>query len=384
MGGRRAASRAPGGGAALLLVWTVARRAAVGRQPVRRRVLVPRRAPLAARRGARASGCGAAARSASSRSSLRAVRARARSCFAGQRRRSARSTLPWALLLARRRRPGRAARVAVLEHRGGLRRRGGRARAGARGAGRRDEPRRGADHRARPDDATRARARSAARSRRCGDEARAMRRALAAVLMLAGVLLLADAALTLAWQEPVSALAAHRDQPRLRARAARARRSRMPAPSGAPSAAPRRPRARGRCAARTRDGDAVGRLRIPRLGLDAVVVRGTRPGRPEQAPGLFDAAPLPGERGHRADRRAPHDLRRAVPPHRPPAPRRPDHGDDALRDVPLRASRARGSSTPARPLGRFERSATPRLSCPPVIRCIPPLVASSSSLRRSA
>ena len=36
-----------------------------------------------------------------------------------------------------------------------------------------------------------------------------MRRALAAVLMPAGVLALADAALTLAWQEPVSALAAH-------------------------------------------------------------------------------------------------------------------------------------------------------------------------------
>ena len=122
-----------------------------------------------------------------------------------------------------------------------------------------------------------------------------MRRALAAVLMLAGVLALADAALTLVWQEPVSALAAHRAQPRLRAEL-RALTIAMPAPSGAQRRAASAASARA-LRARTRDGDAVARLRIPRLGLDAVVVRGTRPDDLEEAPGLFDAARLPGEPG---------------------------------------------------------------------------------------
>ena len=122
-----------------------------------------------------------------------------------------------------------------------------------------------------------------------------MRRALAAMLMLAGVLALADAALTLVWQEPLSALAARRAQPRLRAEL-RALTLAMPAPSGAQRRAASAASARA-LRARTRDGDAVARLRISRLGLDAVVVRGTRPGDLEEAPGLFDAARLPGERG---------------------------------------------------------------------------------------
>ena len=122
-----------------------------------------------------------------------------------------------------------------------------------------------------------------------------MRRALAAMLMLAGVLALADAALTFVWQEPLSALAARRAQPRLRAEL-RALTLATPAPSGAQRRAASAASARA-LRARTRDGDAVARLRISRLGLDAVVVRGTRPGDLEEAPGLFDAARLPGERG---------------------------------------------------------------------------------------
>jgi sortase A len=122
-----------------------------------------------------------------------------------------------------------------------------------------------------------------------------MRRALAAVLMLAGALALADAALTLGWQEPLSALAAKRAQPRLRAEL-RALTLATPAPSGAQRRAAAAASARV-LRARTRDGEAVARLRVPRLGLDAVVVRGTRPDDLEQAPGLFDAARLPGERG---------------------------------------------------------------------------------------
>jgi sortase A len=122
-----------------------------------------------------------------------------------------------------------------------------------------------------------------------------MRRALAAAMVLAGVLALADAALTLAWQEPVSALRARGAQPRLRVEL-RALELAMPAPSGA---RPRTAAAAGARALRrrTRDGAAVGRLRIPRIGLDAVVVRGTRPDDLKRGPGLLDAAALPGEPG---------------------------------------------------------------------------------------
>jgi sortase A len=122
-----------------------------------------------------------------------------------------------------------------------------------------------------------------------------MRRALAVVLMVAGAAALADAVLTVVWQEPVSALRARADHPRLRAEL-RALEVAMPSPTaaqrqaavGASAAALRR---------RTRDGQAVGRIRIPRIGLDAFVVRGTAPGDLRRAPGLLDAAALPGERG---------------------------------------------------------------------------------------
>ncbi len=122
-----------------------------------------------------------------------------------------------------------------------------------------------------------------------------MRRGLAVALMLAGVLALADAALTLAWQEPVSALRARSARPRLRAEL-RALALAMPSPSGAQRRAAIEASARA-LRRRTRDGSAVARLHIPRIGLDAVVVRGTRPGDLKRAPGLLDAAALPGEPG---------------------------------------------------------------------------------------
>ena len=122
-----------------------------------------------------------------------------------------------------------------------------------------------------------------------------MRRAAGVVLMVAGALALADAALTVVWQEPLSALRAHRAQPRLRAEL-RALRVSMPGPTTAQRHAALSASARA-LRARTHDGDAVARLRVPRIGLDAVVVRGTRPGDLRRAPGLLDASALPGERG---------------------------------------------------------------------------------------
>jgi sortase A len=127
-----------------------------------------------------------------------------------------------------------------------------------------------------------------------------MRRALGTVLLIAGLLVLADVAVTMAWQEPVSALRAGRAQHRL---AGELRRLEPAAPvrgaaSAARAAAPARLASAARAFARSRrDGDAVAELRIPRVGLHAVVVRGTAPADLREGPGLLDGTPFPGEHG---------------------------------------------------------------------------------------
>jgi sortase A len=136
-----------------------------------------------------------------------------------------------------------------------------------------------------------------------------MRRALGTGLLVAGLLALADVAVTMAWQEPLSALRAGRAQHRLAAELRRAERaapaSRARAAGGAEPAAAESSRARAarlavaaRAFARSRrDGDAVAELRIARIGLRAVVVRGTAPADLREGPGLLDGTPLPGEHG---------------------------------------------------------------------------------------
>jgi len=120
-----------------------------------------------------------------------------------------------------------------------------------------------------------------------------MRRALGTALLVAGVLVLTDVAVTMAWQEPVSALRGARAQHRL----ARELRRLDVATPAAPSR-PLRLAAAARAFARDRrDGDAVAELDIARIGLRAVVVRGTAPDDLREGPGLLDGTPLPGEHG---------------------------------------------------------------------------------------
>jgi sortase A len=125
-----------------------------------------------------------------------------------------------------------------------------------------------------------------------------MRRALGTALLVAGLVVLADVAVTLAWQEPLSALRAGRAQHRL---AGELRRVELAAPerlAAARSPDPQRLAAAARAFARSRrDGDALAELRIPRIGLRAVVVRGTAAADLREGPGLLDATPLPGEHG---------------------------------------------------------------------------------------
>ena len=121
--------------------------------------------------------------------------------------------------------------------------------------------------------------------------------------MCSGVLLLLDAALTLTWQEPVSAFMASREQAALddeldglNDRLAADKRALAPIESfGDPQAA----LAQLARLQRRRDGkgDPVGRLRMPTLGRSDVVVEGTDLGTLRKGPGHFPTTLLPGEGG---------------------------------------------------------------------------------------
>ena len=106
---------------------------------------------------------------------------------------------------------------------------------------------------------------------------RAVLRFVASVMMVSGALLITDAAVTLLWQEPISAIVAHREQSRLKealieppARVIR----RMPLP-----------------------GDAIGRIEIPTIGVRDYVVEGTDLENLRKGPGHYPDTPLPGDRG---------------------------------------------------------------------------------------
>jgi sortase A len=106
---------------------------------------------------------------------------------------------------------------------------------------------------------------------------RVVLRFVASVMMVSGVLLITDAVVTLAWQEPVSAYLAERQQVKLEkalidppARVVR----KEPLP-----------------------GDALGKLEIPSIGVSEYVVEGTDADNLRKGPGHYPDTPLPGQRG---------------------------------------------------------------------------------------
>jgi sortase A len=128
---------------------------------------------------------------------------------------------------------------------------------------------------------------------------RSAARALANVLIVVGALLLADAATTLLWQEPLSALYAHFQQGRLSQRLDRL--ETQPATplerrvlAHLPNVSRRLAFAARLLERRTQPGDPIGRLRIPRIGVSAVVVEGTATADLSKGPGHYPATPLPG------------------------------------------------------------------------------------------
>jgi sortase A len=126
--------------------------------------------------------------------------------------------------------------------------------------------------------------------------ARTTRRFIANVLAVAGVLLLADVGLTLAWQEPVSALLAARSQSQLE----RQLDAEFAAVSRGPAA--RATRTNLRTAARRyrrglRTGSAVARIELPALDRHYVMVQGTDAETLRKGPAHYPDTPLPGEGG---------------------------------------------------------------------------------------
>jgi sortase A len=140
---------------------------------------------------------------------------------------------------------------------------------------------------------------TAAPSRR---SARRALRGVANAMIVIGALLLIDCAITLLWQEPISSFYAHQRQHSLQRR--------LDALDRVPPTPVERhvlvtlpnPERRVAFAARafdrrTHEGDPLGRIRIPRIGVSAVFVEGTATGDLRSGPGHYAGTPIPGEHG---------------------------------------------------------------------------------------
>ena len=131
-----------------------------------------------------------------------------------------------------------------------------------------------------------------------------MRRALrtfSTVLIVAGALLLADAATTLLWQEPLSALYGRIQQGKLEDRLSALEKAPLAAVDQRAlrqlDASRRLAFAARALARRSDDGDPLGRIRMPSIGVAEVFVEGTDTDDLRGGPGHYPATPLPGQRG---------------------------------------------------------------------------------------
>ena len=118
--------------------------------------------------------------------------------------------------------------------------------------------------------------------------------------MCSGVLLLFDAGLTLAWQEPVSALMAGRDQAALRDELQGLDKqvaTDKQVVAGEQNIRRRLAQLARLQARRDSEGDAIGRLSLPALGRSYVVVEGTDLTDLRKGPGHYPKTPLPGQGG---------------------------------------------------------------------------------------
>ena len=135
------------------------------------------------------------------------------------------------------------------------------------------------------------------------------RRFLSRVLLLTSVLLVIEAALTVAWQEPLTAIHASFKQSQLESQlddlegldsidaVPELRPLSVERPIRRPSSLDRGTRLAGLLARRVRAGGPVGEIRLPTLNVRYLVVQGVGVGALRKGPGHFPETPLPGARG---------------------------------------------------------------------------------------
>jgi sortase A len=135
---------------------------------------------------------------------------------------------------------------------------------------------------------------------RSGKIVRPILRFVASVLITSGILMLIDAALTVTWQEPVSAYFAGQEQDGLKKELKR------DAPQVAldvqelrsiPNPLIRLRRLAERSRKRAETGHAIGIIRIPRIGRHDAVVQGTDTDSLRKGPGHYPATSFPGQGG---------------------------------------------------------------------------------------
>lgn len=131
---------------------------------------------------------------------------------------------------------------------------------------------------------------------------RTLLRQLSTIFILAGLLLLIDVGLTLVWQEPVSKVYADWRQDALADDLDEI--SGQDLKPAEVKALERLPLDTERAAflaralkRRTDTGDPIGRIRIPEIGVNRVVVEGTDGGSLRKGPGHYPETPFPGIRG---------------------------------------------------------------------------------------
>ncbi|MGI8632810.1 MAG: class E sortase [Solirubrobacterales bacterium] len=119
-------------------------------------------------------------------------------------------------------------------------------------------------------------------------------RILSTALITAGLLLLADAGVTLAWQEPVSAFKGWQSQnaadDELDAIFAEFKTDKAPTRAQARRAADRFEKS-------ARTGRAIGKIRIPEIGVEQVIVEGTGLKTLKRGPGRYPDTSFPGQPG---------------------------------------------------------------------------------------
>ncbi|MFN8113694.1 MAG: sortase [Solirubrobacterales bacterium] len=141
-------------------------------------------------------------------------------------------------------------------------------------------------------------------------------RILSVALITAGVVILIDAAITLAWQEPLSAIYANVRQAKAQDQLDAAEQRFSSDPSVARAKATRDPAKRADqlasiYAKQISNGQGIGQIAVPSVGIDYVLIQGTDTADLQKGPGHYPTSALPGQgktiavAGHRTTYLAP-------------------------------------------------------------------------------